>query len=256
MKLTMTIGSLTKGTLILLLIFAAVFFYHKATFKIDHIGYSEKIWAHRVNSIEKLEHTQKNYAGIELDLVFNDTTNTFDVNHPPAKSIHLNLEEYLSHINQRNELGIWLDFKNLNSDNAINALNRLAFLTEKYELDKNKIIVESQHPKNLNIYQEAGFKTSYYLPSFLHRLSPEGLSKKIEEINLQIQTHTPTAISTNIVDYEIIASFFPEQTKYLWSIDKTFTSRMFKNFFQTRKALKDPKVEVLLVRVNRKKGTR
>ncbi|MCR9183408.1 MAG: FAM151 family protein [Flavobacteriaceae bacterium] len=252
----MTLGSFTKGVIILILLFIAVFFYKKATFKIDHIGYSSKLWAHRVNSIEKLEHTQKNYVGIELDIVFNSTTKTFDVNHPPAKSIHLNLEEYLSHINQTNELGIWLDFKNLDSENVKTARNRLLFLTEKYQLNKNNIIVESQYPEYLKLYQEAGFKTSYYLPAFLYRLSPEELSKKIEEIKIEIKSQTPSSISTNIVDYEIIASNFPEQTKYLWSIDKTFTTRMFKNFIQTRKALKDPKVEVLLVRVNRKKGHR
>ncbi len=252
----MTIGSFTKGVIIIILLFIAVFFYHKATFKIDHIGYSSKIWAHRVNSIEKLEHTQKNYAGIELDVVFFDDTKTFDVNHPPAASIELKLEKYLSHIDLNKELEIWLDFKNLNEKNAGNALNHLEHLCKKYQINKNTIIVESQNAQFLPIYKEAGFKTSYYLPTFLHKLSSKDLSEIIDEINLIIKNYSPTAISTNSVDYDIIAKHFPEQTKYLWSIDKTFTTRMFKNFFQTRKALKDPKVEVLLVRVNRKKGRR
>jgi len=252
----MTPGSLTKGIVILILIFAAVFFYHKAVFKFEHKGYSEKIWAHRVNSIEKLEYTQKNYAGIELDLVFDIKSQTFDVNHPPAESIGLSLETYLSQLHQNNTLGVWLDFKNLDSLNANLALSRLLFLTQKYQINKNYIIVESQNPKHLKIYQKAGFKTSYYLPAFLNKLSPKELTKKIEEIKLNIQNHNPTAISTNIVDYTIIATHFPEQTKYLWSIDKTFSPRMFENFIEARKALKDPKVEVLLVRVNKNKGHR
>lgn len=256
MKSIMTIGSVTKGVIILILLLLVIFFYHKATFKIDYMGYSNKIWAHRVNSIEKLEYTQTKYAGIELDVVFDNESKTFDVNHPPAQSIDLTLEEYLSHFKADTGFGIWLDFKNLTEQNAKSALNRLLYLTEKYKLIQEKIIVESQYPEYLDWFQTAGFKTSYYLPSFLNRLSSKHLSEKLDEINLKIKTYKPTAISTNIVDYEIIAKHYPKQTKYLWSIDKTFTTRMFKNFIQTRKALKDPKVEVLLVRVNNNIGHR
>lgn len=53
--------------------------------------FSSKIWAHRVNSIEKYEEARDLFSGVELDLVFNDLNNSFDVNHPPAKIINLNL---------------------------------------------------------------------------------------------------------------------------------------------------------------------
>lgn len=249
-------GSLTKIIILIVLAIVLLFVYNFATFKFDYMGYQDKIWAHRVNSIEKMEFTQNRYAGIELDLVFDKKTQTFDVNHPPAESIGLTLETYFSHYNSGIQGGIWLDFKNLTAVNAESSLDRLLVLTEKFQLDRNKIIVESQQPEHLGVFKNAGFKTSYYLPAFMNKLSEEKLQKKIAEINLNLEKYPTTAISTNIVDYEIIAEYFQKHTKYLWSIDKTFTSRIFKNYFRNRKALKDPTVEVLLVRVNRQKGNR
>ncbi len=249
-------GSLTKLIIFIFLAIIMVVVYHFATFKFDYMGYQDKIWAHRVNSIEKLQFTQHRYSGIELDLVFDEKTGTFDVNHPPATSIDLTLDSFFSHYDSKNQGGIWLDFKNLNETNSESSLNRLLLLTEKYNLDKSKIIVESQQPEFLGDFENAGFKTSYYLPVFLNQLSEENLNIKLLEIEQNIENNPTKAISTNIVDYEIIAKHFPNHTKYLWSIDKTFTSRMFKNYFRNRRALKDPKVEVLLVRVNRQAGNR
>lgn len=252
----MTIGSLTKFLILVALVLFAFVLYHQATFKFDYLGHKDKIWAHRVNSVQKLEFTQKRYAGVELDLVFDNKTMTFDVNHPPAPSIGLTLENYLTHFDTRSPVGIWLDFKNLNQENAENSLIRLNELSLKYQLDKNSIIVESQFPQYLSGFSDSGYKTSYYLPTFLNQLSSKDLIEKIKEIEQNMQSFHTTAISTNIVDYDIIANHFPEETKYLWAIDKTYTHRLFKNYVQTRKALQDPKVEVLLVRVNRKTGNR
>ena len=57
-------------------------------------GYEHKIWAHRVNSIEKLKETISCFEGVELDVVYIEDGDFFDVNHPPAESIGLSLDEY------------------------------------------------------------------------------------------------------------------------------------------------------------------
>ncbi|MEX2349852.1 MAG: DUF2181 domain-containing protein [Flavobacteriaceae bacterium] len=225
-------------------------------FKTEHYIHSQKVWAHRVNSIEKLKHTQEKYEGIELDLVFDTITNTFDVNHPPAISINLTLDEFLEELNKDEIKGVWLDFKNLNENNSIESFRRLEHLVKKHDIAPNKIIIESQHPEFLQIFSDSDFKTSYYLPSALYQLSKKKLKLKIAEIQKNINQYPTTAISTNINDYSIIKQHFPSKVKYLWSIDKIYTTRMFKNYFQTRKTLRDPKVEVLLIRVNSKKGNR
>ncbi|GGD83912.1 hypothetical protein GCM10011312_04950 [Planktosalinus lacus] len=252
----MTTGSLTKIMAILVIIIATLYVYHRIPFKFDYMGYTEKIWAHRVNSLEKLNYTQKHYAGIELDVVYDLKTNTFDVNHPPAKSIGLTLDTYFSSLNEKNNIGIWLDFKNLNEENEQESLIKLKELIKKHELIPQYMIVESQSPEYLFGFKQEGFKTSFYLPSSLNRLSNEELIAKVLEIKTKIKNYPTNAISTNSVDYSIIAKHFPNEKKYLWNIDGLYNTRIFKNFFLNRKVLKDPKVEVLLVRVTRGIGNR
>lgn len=254
----MTCGKRIKYvTLLFGILFVGALIYYYLPFKLEYSGNMHKVWAHRVNSIEKLNYTQKRYVGIELDILYDESSGTFDVTHPPAESINLTLETYLSHwdTNQKAS-GLWLDFKNLNVSNYKKSLLRLIHLTEKFQLEKNKIIVESQHPQFLKDFEKAGFITSYYLPSELLSLNEEQLSKKITEINRQIISFPTSALSTNIDDYEIIAKYFPDHKKLLWSLHSTLPKKGFKNYALTKKALNDKTVEVLLVRVNRRIGHR
>src|SRR5690554_4954312 len=91
--------------------------YRYSPYKIEYLGHYDKIWAHRVNSTEKLESALKYFKGVELDLVYDEQKNILDVTHPPVPSIDLDLENYLSSINSEAKPYIWLDIKNLNFDN-------------------------------------------------------------------------------------------------------------------------------------------
>jgi len=241
------------STLILLLIAGGIVYYYHPH-KLEHLGHTDKVWAHRVNSLEKLAYTQKKYTGLELDVVFDTVTNTFDVTHPPTPSIGLTLEEWMQALDA--EKGVWIDFKNLTATNQGAALERLLKIVAQNNLKKEQFIVESQHPQYLQDFTTAGFQTSYYLPSHLHVLSEGGLHEKLSEINSNILSHPTTYISTNIEDYPLIAEYFPEQQKLLWSLFTTYNKSMLPNYRLTRKALQDPKVNVLLVRVNSSAGHR
>lgn len=240
---------------VFLVAFIGLTIYHYYPYKLEHIGYTEKIWAHRVNSLEKLDYTQGKYSGIEFDVVFDSSTHTFDITHPPTPSIGLTLEKYLEQIDNPS-LGLWIDFKNLNTSNNESSLNRMLELADYYNLNKKQIIVESQNPMLLQPFAVSGFQTSYYLPSHLHQLSKEELNKKIDEIRLHIEQFPTTYISTNIEDYKIINTYFPQQNKLLWSLFTTYNKKMFSNYQLTKLALKDELVFVILTRVNRNKGRR
>src|SRR5690349_3170954 len=100
--------------LALLVTTALVFLFSNAAFI---FVFRKKVWAHRVNSIEKKKEIGDKFSGIELDLVYNKTTGIFDVNHPPAASINLSLADYLKADLNTNR-GYWFDFKNLEEDNV------------------------------------------------------------------------------------------------------------------------------------------
>ena len=87
----------------------------KITTPLQIVRNKEKIWAHRVNSLGKLQLAKKKFSGVELDIVFAEKNGQwyFDVNHPPYESIALSLDEYFASLDNPNQLKLWLDFKNL-----------------------------------------------------------------------------------------------------------------------------------------------
>jgi hypothetical protein len=126
----------------------------------------EKVWAHRVNSTGKLRLAGKVFSGVEIDVVFQGGSNTFDVNHPPAESINLSLDEYLSAASEvSGSLQLWLDLKNLNDENREQVLSRLEYLVEKYGLGDRFMVVESRNHMSLRHLAQNGIYTSYYVPS-------------------------------------------------------------------------------------------
>jgi len=179
--------------------------------------YNEKTWVHRVNSITKLKEVQPLFKGIELDIVFNNNTNTYDVNHPPAKSINLTLNEYFSSVDLNIDSMFWLDFKNLTKDNYKNASNRLDSICIVNNINKSQLIIESTKPQYLNLLSKKGYKTSFYLPANLVGLGSFELEKKIKSINNIITQNKTTYLSTDKRDYAIVKKNFPNHKLLLWT---------------------------------------
>ena len=86
--------------IITIVLLVLLYLYQHSAKRVEFLGHYDKVLAHRVNSLEKLEASLKHFKGVELDLVYDNETNTFDVNHPPAKSINLTFETYLSAIKE------------------------------------------------------------------------------------------------------------------------------------------------------------
>jgi len=126
-----------------------------------------KIWAHRVNSVGKLKQSEAIFSGVELDLVFNRDGGggTFDVNHPPAESIGLRLDDYLSSADPTGSMTYWFDIKNLTDQNKAEVLARLQWIAKRHGLRSDQIVAESRNFEALSHLSEGGVVTSYYLPT-------------------------------------------------------------------------------------------
>lgn len=231
---------------------ACLILYKYSPYKIEFLGYYDKIWAHRVNSKEKLNSALNFYSGVELDLVYNSEKNIFDVNHPPVKSINLTFEEYLSEINKDKNPGIWLDIKNLNKDNSRLIFNRLIKIFDAINYNIENVLVETRYPEALPLFTEKGFITSYYLPSNLRNKKTVALASEIQKINKVLLKQPNIGISTNYKDYLVLQEYFPKKDKYLW-MTTSITERWFQ---KTRSILKDEKVKVVLVSYNAIYGNR
>lgn len=206
----------------------------------------DKIWAHRVNSIERLQEIAPHYKGVEVDIMFVPSENNFDVYHPPALSSDLSLFDFLKSNEDSNTL-YWLDFKNLDSIILPNAIDRLIYICNTLSLNQNRFIVESNQTKELQAFEQAGFKTSYYLhyPG-LYTLSDEDLQAALEKINEGMKYPT-TYISAPIHDYDILKKYYPDKEMLLWLAENklTFADNMNRSVHEWKVA-SDPKVKVLL----------
>ena len=226
--------------------------YKYSPYKIEFIGHYNKILAHRVNSLEKLKSALNYFNGVELDLVYNKTSNVLDVNHPPAISINLNFEDYISKIDSKKTPFLWLDIKNLTNENSEDILTLLLSIFNERDFPLNRVLIETRYPEALLIFTNSGFKTSYYLPSGLRNKNDSDLNSEIIKISNVLKKQPNIGISSDYRDYQILKDNFPSKTKYLWMIS-SITERWFS---ETRSILKDNKVEIVLVNYNAIKGNR
>ncbi len=223
-------------------------------YKLHFLGYyNSKVFAHRVNSIQKLDAALNFFKGVELDLVYIDSLDVLDVNHPPAASIQLNFKTYLETLKSHHKKPfLWLDIKNLKLENSSKILKRLdaIFNQNKYEI--SSVLIETQFPEALPIFREKGYKTSYYVPSNLSQKNETHINSVVNTIRTTLNTQQELALSMSVDDYKILKPYFPKTTKYLWAIEK----RYLKKHVLVREALQDTTVKIVLAKFNALGGNR
>lgn len=226
-----------------ILLLSSVFF----SDSVLQIVFKDKVWLHKVNSLEKLSEVTGKYPGVELDVVYDSQRQYFDIHHPPEQRSGLSLQEYFESVSSGPEIKIWIDFKNLNETNVNKSLSRLIKLCEVTEINPNTVLVEAKDICLLTSFQNAGFNTSYYLPSGLNGLDPSELDIFITNIQTSLKSCSTTYISSEFKDYKLLNEYFPNQKKLFW-----FTAYGGMNKLKARllifKLLRDEKVEILLMR--------
>lgn len=227
-----------------ILILAGLRYAYKFTpYRLEFLGHYDKVWTHRVNSLEKQEAALLFHKGIEVDLDYIEELDFLDINHLPAPSIGLSFEEYVHNIpNKKGYPYLWLDIKELDTLNNQRIFNKIApvLRCKKYPLEK--VLVEGMQPEALEIFKKEGFKVTYYLPWYLHDLSESELLSEINTLKNMEKRFPQTAFSTNTSQYELIKKHFPDKELYLWAEGH----RPVKDFFLFRKILKDTLVIAVL----------
>lgn len=210
--------------------------------------FKDKVWAHKVNTTERLKEAQQRFAGVELDAVFipNNGNSFFDVNHPPDTSIGLSLTDYFKSEQEANSNKYWIDHKNLLEENAEESSRKLDSITKHLNLNKEDIIVESIRPGRLQRFKEKGFLTSYYMPLDLYLMDSIELKESLDQVKENVILFGNTYISANYKDYPILKKHFPEHKKIIWFT--TYGSMgMLKARILLYTILLDKNVDVLLI---------
>jgi len=249
-----------KKTIVRIVLFVGCFYLVQSFLFSDlflQLMFREKIWVHRVNSIEKLKEVENNFFGVELDVVFLDAENIFDVTHPPEPSIDLSLYQYMKSC-ESDELHFWIDFKNLNERNFEASIRQLDIICSQLSIDKERIIVESTMANLIGEFKERGYDISYYLPwPGLSHLTGDSLREELVHIGEKVERNGLSQISSNYHDYEIMKNQFPNKKKLLWltGSNKTYTNSV-KEWLYLYDILEDEKVQIILMKYDSDTGER
>lgn len=225
-------------------------FYFSTHYTVLKYLFPEKIWVHRVNSMVKLREVSDRFKGVELDIEWKN--HQMEVNHPPAKSINLNLSDYFASTD-KTEYKFWLDFKNLSNENYKEALSSLDSITRILNFKRSNIIIESGSPQYLKLFEKRGYLTSFYLPSGFSSSKEKDRDNLKHFINDQTKKYPTTFLSTFLGEYVYLKIAYPEKDKILWH---TGGFKSIKNKIRIYKALLDKNVKVILLPVKSDLGDR
>ncbi|TYB73124.1 hypothetical protein ES676_10235 [Bizionia saleffrena] len=242
-------GKLVVFTIFIL--FVSAYLYRFTPRRIEFLGHYDRVFAHRVNSLEKQKEALRYFNGIEFDLGYTSETDVLDISHSPIESIGLTFETYFNQIETNEFPFLWLDIKKLDSTNSEAIFFKLNTLFEARNYPKNKILIETRSPNGLPKFSFAGYNTSYYLKPKLHKRSPEELEREIKDIQSVLIEQPKIGISASYEDYKIMRTNFPEKTKYLWVL----TSAYRPQFRKLHTILNDTTVAVVLSNFKSFKGS-
>lgn len=208
--------------------------------------YPAKIWLHRCNSMEKLYEKHQTYPNVEVDVVFREN-NVFDVTHDLETSYGLHLDNYFAFLSE-NKGKIWLDIKNLNADNRMDALAELDRLTQRYQVTKRRIIVESSDWKALKTFTKHGYYTSLYI-TFPKpcELEDEEITDCINQLQKIIDKKYVYALSFPAWWYSTIKEELNRSVDLLTWKHRSTQLQLFLSSLG-RKMLTDPQLKVILVK--------
>ena len=125
---------------------------------------TSKLWLHRANTVAKAQMGVSRYPGIEVDVIYYQGVDRFDVRHRwLAASSGLTLDALLASL--EGQPRVWVDFKNANWWNSRGAAKRLVVLMQRHGVT-GRVIVEARNPRALSRIAQEGVPVSWWLPAF------------------------------------------------------------------------------------------
>ena len=183
-----------------------------------------KNWRKAIDSEIVMNNLSPGTDGLEIDIYFDSTINSFYVYHDSSAMSATKIEELLDIYKRRNlSASIWFDFKNLNNANYNKALFAFIALRKKYNL-LNKMIIESPNIKYLPAYCDSGFFTSYYTPFFNpYLLKEKDLEKITDSIAGNLKRYPVSALSGYYFQYPFLKKYFPDYPILTWASESNFS---------------------------------
>ena len=201
-----------------------------------------KVWAHRVNDIESAKIKSKNFDGIEVDAIYSKFQKKIFIGHELADTINnIMLDEWFNAIENPSKKCFWIDFKNLDTENATDIAYNICSTMARKGLHDN-IFVESYNIQALKKLKKTGLRIILWTDDLSwNKLDTATWCKQTKE---RIEDLKPDAISNRAEMAELMIRTFPEQNIHIWQTPAEYNE---KNAERTRELCNNKSVYVVLV---------
>ena len=212
--------------------------------------YPDRLWLHRANSLEKWEEFSALYPNAEIDITVREGA-VLDVTHDEPVSFGLCADRYIQAL-AHNDRRLWLDIKNL-PPNATRVIERLDSMLALAQVDRTRLIIESDNAEALGLFKQRGYYTSYYVrydnPS---QLTPAELATALNQLRKVVDSGQVSALSIPIHWYATLHEQLHRPEIDLLTWDHHTRQWTFLLLPWKRALLNDPQVKVILLK---KKGS-
>ncbi|HMO61386.1 MAG TPA: hypothetical protein PKC39_00475 [Ferruginibacter sp.] len=180
-------------------------------------NFQAKKWIKAVNSNNALTALPLHLPGIETDIYFNAGQNKFEVRHDPGEAPTGQLDSILQFLKQHSATaGIWLDIKNLDSSNMLQAAQAITVLRDSFSLE-GRIIIESPQAQCLQPFVDNNFFTSFYAPYFNpYLVSDAQLTRYADSIRLLLAQYPVHAVSGYYYQVNFLKAYLPGYPVLSW----------------------------------------
>ncbi len=204
-----------------------------------------KVWAHRVNNLDEVVEKQRQFMGMELDLIYSEEKNLFYVGHDLIDSNkNIYFTDWLSKLSKQERMNsyYWLDMKNINPENADKISISLNEVTQKYNI-KSRVWVESYYWDALKTVKEHGFQVILWVEN-LHWQNELDTAQWFQKTKIIVDLLKPDGISCMYVMYPLLTDMFPDENIFFWHTPADFTPE---NVALTQKICREKMVKAVLV---------
>tara|TARA_B100000676_G_scaffold306604_1_gene363166 strand:+ start:86 stop:784 length:699 start_codon:yes stop_codon:yes gene_type:complete len=174
-----------------------------------------KRWLHRANTVDKARGGLERYPGIEVDVVYYQGVDRFDVRHRFfAMPSGLTLDRLLAELDGQPR--VWVDFKNATWWNAPFAARRLVVLAQRHGL-AGRILVEAKNARISARMSAEGVPVSLWLQDLDAESTPDRLLQRVGDIRAALDRYEIGIVSAPHRYAPLLAEHFTDFRAHVWT---------------------------------------
>jgi len=221
-------------------------------------GLDGRLIPHKANHLGKLEAIfESGIRSFELDLMFRQQGDQgyFEIGHDEKEAEGRTFESYLALLQTYSIKKIWMDVKNIDESNADAMLARLQYLDQTYGIKSIVIIESSTQSSRFKDFSEAGYHTSYYLPTsaisgLMAQNNPQALQREAKRIADLTLNQSLRAVSFVAALYPFVKTYLEplisdEVVYHTWNLIK-FKEYHALEKLKEKKIYQDPRIKTII----------